>query len=159
MQRSPQDLWERFKQYYTTFPSIGLSVDLSRMNFADTYFDSMAAPMAKAFAAMDALEKGAIANPDESRMVGHYWLRNSKLAPTPEIRAAIDDTIAHVKRFAADVHKGILPGAHGPFAQLLLIGIGGSALGPQFVSNALGHPNTDRLKLSFFDNTDPDGID
>src|SRR5688500_17972715 len=143
MQRSLQDLWERFQRYYTTFPSIGLSIDLSRMNFADTYFDSTAAPMAKAFAAMDALEKGAIANPDENRMVGHYWLRNSKLAPTPEIRAVIDDTIARVKCFAADVHKGAIQGDNGSFTQLLLVGIGGSALGPQFVSNALGHPSTD----------------
>ena len=37
------------------------------------------------YADMDALEKGAIANPDEKRMVGHYWLRAPELAPTPEI--------------------------------------------------------------------------
>src|SRR5688500_11629538 len=134
MQRSLQDLWERFQRYYTTFPSIGLSIDLSRMNFADTYFDSTAAPMAKAFAAMDALEKGAIANPDENRMVGHYWLRNPKLAPNPEIRSAIESTITRVKAFAANVHSGKIRGAAGPFTNLLLIGIGGSALGPQFVS-------------------------
>ena len=29
---------------------------------------------------MAALEKGAIANPDENRMVGHYWLRAPDLA-------------------------------------------------------------------------------
>ena len=34
-----------------------------------------------------------------------------------------------------------------------------SALGPQFVGKALGYPNTDKLKVHFFDNTDPDGID
>ena len=47
----------------------------------------------------------------------------------------------------------------GPFTNLLVIGIGGSALGPQFVGKALGHPNTDKLRVHFFDNTDPDGID
>ncbi len=41
----------------------------------------------------------------------------------------------------------------------MLIGIGGSALGPQFVANALGDPRTDKLKPYFFDNTDPDGMD
>jgi glucose-6-phosphate isomerase len=41
----------------------------------------------------------------------------------------------------------------------LVIGIGGSALGPQFVGKALGHPEKDKLKVHFFDNTDPDGID
>src|SRR5439155_79926 len=42
---------------------------------------------------------------------------------------------------------------------LLLIGIGGSALGPQFVANALGAPESDKLAIHFFDNTDPDGMD
>src|SRR5688572_33380479 len=115
MQTSQHDLWQRFQRYYSTYPSIGLSIDLSRMNFPDDYFDTMAAPMAKAFAAMDALEKGAIANPDENRMVGHYWLRNAKLAPTPEIRSAIESTITRIKAFAADVHGGKIHGSAGPF--------------------------------------------
>jgi len=42
---------------------------------------------------------------------------------------------------------------------VLVIGIGGSALGPQFVTRSLGQPKTDRMKVFFFDNTDPDGMD
>ena len=38
---------------------------------------------------------------------------------------------------------------------IYLIGIGGSALGPQFVAHALGNPRTDKLKPFFFDNTIP----
>ncbi len=38
------------------------------------------------------------------------------------------------------------------------IGIGGSALGPEFVSDALGNLQ-DPLDIHFFDNTDPDGFD
>jgi glucose-6-phosphate isomerase len=41
---------------------------------------------------------------------------------------------------------------------MLIIGIGGSALGPQFVSNAL-KTSRDPVKPYFFDNTDPDGFD
>src|SRR5688572_3761863 len=160
MQLSDHELWQRFQRYYFTWPSIGLAVDLSRMDFPDDYFDRMAEPMRKAFEAMDALEKGAIANPDENRMVGHYWLRNAKLAPTAEIRKQIEDTVASVSRFAADVHEGWkVRGAKGAFTNILLIGIGGSALGPQFVSHALGYPKTDKMRLFFFDNTDPDGMD
>ena len=44
----------------------------------------------KAFTAMRKLEAGAIANPDEKRMVGHYWLRNPRLAPNDELRSAIE---------------------------------------------------------------------
>jgi glucose-6-phosphate isomerase len=40
----------------------------------------MKGPMDAAFAEMAALEKHAVANPDEKRMVGHYWLRNPALA-------------------------------------------------------------------------------
>ena len=41
---------------------------------------------------------------------------------------------------------------------MLIIGIGGSALGPQFVAGALGGAG-DQLRPYFFDNTDPDGMD
>jgi glucose-6-phosphate isomerase len=157
--QSDHDLWQRFQRYYSTYPSIGLSVDLSRMNFPDDFFERMAEPMRKSFEAMDALEKGAIANPDENRMVGHYWLRDSKLAPTLEIQAAIHSTLALIDAFVRDVHAGRIRGANGPFQNILLVGIGGSALGPQFVSNALGDPNSDKMRLFFFDNTDPDGMD
>jgi glucose-6-phosphate isomerase len=159
MNFSKQQLWERFKKYYTEFPALGLSLDLSRMNFEDSFFLKMEPRIQKAFEAMAQLERGAIANPDEKRMVGHYWLRNPALAPTLEIRKEIEETIAAICEFAGRVHNGSVRGAKGPFKNILLIGIGGSALGPQFVSHALGHPTTDKMRLFAFDNTDPDGMD
>ena len=110
------------------------------MNFPDDYFASMEPRMQKAFAAMNELEHGAIANPDEKRMVGHYWLRNPALAPQPAIRQEIEGALQAVKDFARQVHAGAIRGARGPFKNLLVIGIGGSALGPQFVANALSQP-------------------
>jgi glucose-6-phosphate isomerase len=63
-----------------------------------------------------------------------------------------------VTRFAEDVHSGkIAPPRGGRFTHLLVIGIGGSALGPQFVASALGGKG-DRMRPFFFDNTDPDGM-
>ncbi len=44
------------------------------------------------------------------------------------------------------------------FRHILSIGIGGSALGPEFVSDALRNVQ-DPLDIHFFDNTDPDGFD
>jgi len=158
MKYTNEQLWQRFQKYYTEYPALGLSVDISRMNFPDDYFAKMEPRIKKAFADMEALEKGAIANPDEGRMVGHYWLRNPALAPTPE-RRAIEDTLAAIKDFTAKVHDGKIQGQKGKFTNLLVIGIGGSALGPQFVSRALGHPATDKMRVFFFDNTDPDGMD
>lgn len=150
--------WERFQKYYTEFPELDLAVDLSRMNVDDAFFASMEPKMQNAFAEMDALEKGAIANPDENRMVGHYWLRNPSLAPSAQIRSEIEAALQKIKSFATRIHRGELKGSGGAFKNFLLIGIGGSALGPQFVANALGHPGTDKIKPFFFDNTDPDGM-
>ena len=151
--------WERFQKYYQEFPAAGLAVDLSRMNVEDAFFTDMEPEMQQAFADMAALEAGAIANPDEKRMVGHYWLRHPALAPTPALRAEIEAALAQIKQFAAQIHSGAIAGAGGNFQNFLLIGIGGSALGPQFVAQALGHPQRDRLKPFFFDNTDPDGME
>jgi len=159
MRRNDEQLWQRFKEFYCEFPGLGLAMDVSRMNFPDDFLSTMEPRIQRAFAAMRDLEAGAIANPDEKRMVGHYWLRHAALAPTPEIRRAIEETLAEVKAFAAAVHEGRVRGAAGPFRHLLVVGIGGSALGPQFVAHALGHPLHDRMKVHFFDNTDPDGMD
>ena len=158
MKYSKLEWWERFQKYYTEFPELGLAIDLSRMNVDDAFFTAMEPKIQKAFADMDALEAGAIANPDEKRMVGHYWLRNPSLAPTPEIRREIEELLVKIKDFAGKIHSGAICGAGGKFKNYLLIGIGGSALGPQFVAQALSNPRKDKLKPFFFDNTDPDGM-
>ncbi len=153
------DLWQRFQRYLLTYDDLGFSIDVSRMRFADDFFATMQSRVEAAFASMRALEAGAIANPDENRMVGHYWLRAPALAPNDQLRADIEKTNAQIGQFAADVHSGKIGGANGGrFAHVLLIGIGGSALGPQFVADALGTAR-DPVKLHFFDNTDPDGFD
>ena len=119
----------------------------------------LAAPIQAAFKAMQELESGAVANPDEGRQVGHYWLRAPQLAPTPQLGEAIETTIDAAERFAADVHAGrIRPERQERFERVLVIGIGGSALGPQLVADALGSID-DRMEVAFLDNTDPDGID
>src|SRR5437868_6421534 len=152
-------LWQRFQQYFLSYADLGFSIDISRMKFPDNFFEKMQPRIEKAFAAMRALESGAIANPDEKRMVGHYWLRNPALAPSVELRADIEETNKRIKRFAADVHVGKIAAEDGKrFEHILLIGIGGSALGPQFVADALGSSH-DPMDILFFDNTDPDGFD
>jgi glucose-6-phosphate isomerase len=152
--------WERFQKYYLTLPETGISLDVSRMGADDAFYARMAGKTRRAFSAMKKLEKGAIANPDENRMVGHYWLRNPAKAPRGSgIKKEIEDALASIKAFAEAVHSGKVVGSGGKFTDLLIIGIGGSALGPQFVAKALGCPCCDALKVHFFDNTDPAGID
>lgn len=153
------DLWKRYQKYQCSIPSIDLSLDISRMHFDEAFLERMEPAMQRAYTAMDALEKGAIANPDEQRMVGHYWLRAPDRAPKPEIAKEIRDSVASIKSFASDVHGGkIKPASAAKFTQVLSIGIGGSALGPEFVADALSQPGRDRMRMHFIDNTDPDGM-
>lgn len=150
--------WQRYKQYLIHDEDLGVSLDVSRMNFSPGFIEAMKQPFCHAMDAMEALEGGALANPDEGRMVGHYWLRAPELAPSPLIRGAIKDTLARIGNFAAQIHSGELRGGcDEPFSDFLLIGIGGSALGPQLVADALA-TEADRLRPHFMDNTDPDGI-
>jgi glucose-6-phosphate isomerase len=152
-------LWHRFQQYFLRYQDLGFALDISRMKFPDDFFDKMRSRIETAFSEMRDLEAGAIANPDEQRMVGHYWLRNPALAPNAQLRADIDGTNKRIKEFAAAVHSGKIAASDGrKFEHLLLIGIGGSALGPQFIADALGKAG-DPANISFFDNTDPDGFD
>ncbi len=154
----PAMSWKSYNQSLVRYPQYGFSLDLSLMDIAPDLVSSLQPKIARAFTDMDALEDGKIANPDEGRMVGHYWLRNPGLAPTEEIRREITEPLDDLKRFAEKIHTGaITPPTGGNFKQLLLIGIGGSALGPQLVSQAIGQHA--RMPLYFFDNTDPAGMD
>src|SRR5947199_7690135 len=135
---SSSSLWQRFQQYFLYCRDPGFSLDISPMKFPDDFFEKMRPKIDNAFAAMRALEAGTIANPTEKRMVGHYWLRNPALAPTPEIRTEIEETVKRIKTFVADIRGGKITAENGkPFKHVLLIGIVGSALGPIFVSYAL----------------------
>ena len=153
------DLFERFKELLFTSDALELALDTSRIHFPPGFFEAMEPRIQSALAAMAELEAGAVANPDEKRRVGHYWLRTPELAPAADLRASIEDTAARIDAFAGDVHAArVRPERAARFANVLVIGIGGSALGPRFVADALSTP-ADRMRPFFLDNTDPDGID
>ncbi|HEY9607337.1 MAG TPA: glucose-6-phosphate isomerase [Allocoleopsis sp.] len=152
-------LWQRYQDWLYYHERLNFYLDISRMRFDDAFVAAMQPKFEKAFQAMEALEGGAIANPDENRMVGHYWLRDPELAPTPELRQEILSTLKKIEDFAEKVHTGAIhPPGTSKFTDVLSIGIGGSALGPEFVAEALA-PDSPPLTIHFVDNTDPAGID
>ncbi|MEM6501403.1 MAG: glucose-6-phosphate isomerase [Cyanobacteria bacterium P01_C01_bin.89] len=151
-------LWQRYQNWLYYNADLELFVDVSRMGFDDGFVAKMQPLFDRAFKDMKALEAGAIANPDEGRQVGHYWLRAPELAPTPELRVDVERVLDDIEAFAGRVHQGELLTPKGErYTDILSVGIGGSALGPQFVRQALA-PTQAPLKLHFIDNTDPDGI-
>ncbi|MGM9521813.1 MAG: glucose-6-phosphate isomerase [Oscillospiraceae bacterium] len=153
------DAWNEFKNTVFYSADTKMMMDWGGMALDDEYLASMKERTDSALKAMDELEAGAIANPDEGRMVGHYWLRNSALAPTQELKDEIDGCLAKIKAFAADVHSGKIVSEKGSkFKNVIVAGIGGSSLGPVFVSKALSSAD-DKMSLYFMDNTDPAGFD
>ncbi len=138
------DYWE--KPIGAAVPSFAL--DLRWMGLAHDLTERLEGPLARAWQDLAATELGAIVNADEQRRVGHYWLRTPELAPrdcADAIRASWSAVTGLVARLAER------------FPKVLVVGIGGSALGPQLVSEALHRP-TDQRKILFLDNTDPDGM-
>ncbi|MFZ7102006.1 MAG: glucose-6-phosphate isomerase [Peptococcaceae bacterium] len=151
--------WQRYKRYLCRTPEVGLKIDISRMMFSPDYFTAMAGKIEQMFSEMEKLEQGAVQNPDEGRRVGHYWLRDPELAPEPSLTAEIRGTVAKIKDFARQIHEGNIKSFTGnKFTKILLLGIGGSALGPQFVADALRAP-ADKMEFYCLDNTDPAGFD
>ncbi|MBL8600696.1 MAG: glucose-6-phosphate isomerase [Myxococcales bacterium] len=151
--------WRQFCEALWSDPGTGFSLDLGEMGLSAEDFEAREGLVQKAIGAMAALEAGAVANPDEGRQVGHYWLRDPAMAPTPAVRAEIEDTREAVLAFAAAVHRGEISAEDGEaFDRFAVIGIGGSALGPLFVSRALGEVSAP-MRAYFVDNTDPEGIE
>lgn len=153
-------LWKRYQDFLirTRDGQLDLWLDVSRMAFTPEWLAGMEPLCRSAYADLARLEAGEKVNADEGRMVGHYWLRNPSLAPTEALRQEIVDGVALAKAFAAKVHQGeVTPPTAERFRRMLCVGIGGSALGPQLVGDALANPPA--LETWFLDNTDPDGID
>ncbi len=102
---------------------------------------------------------GEKVNTTENRAVLHTASRsfsnNSVLVDNkdvmPEIRKVRDD----IKRFVSKVHNGEITGSTGkPFKHIVVIGIGGSYLGTEFVSSAL-HAYADKdIKIDYLSNVD-----
>jgi glucose-6-phosphate isomerase len=109
LETDPIALWERYVHWLYEDKELGLSLDVSRIGFTDEFYDSMQPRFEHAFKAMAELEGGSIANPDEGRMVGHYWLRKPELAPTPFLQNLVARTFEDVISFAKGVVNGKVP--------------------------------------------------
>jgi glucose-6-phosphate isomerase len=154
----PASLWSRFSELLWYDDDLGFWLDVSRMSLSQPEFDQLQPAFEQAFQAMAALEGGAIANADEQRQVGHYWLRAPELAPDGATADHIQREIDRIASFGQAVLAGeiLTPGGE-PFSDVLWIGIGGSGLGPLLMVRALQKQGVG-LPFHFIDNVDPQGI-
>ena len=77
--------------------STGVSLDVSALVSNWAAWEQLAPSLRASLAEMESLESGVIANPDEERMVGHYWLRASNRAPNTRLRDAIETAKQRVR--------------------------------------------------------------
>ena len=154
----PASQWQRFCSQLWHNEKLGFWLDVSRMGLDSATLSALKPRFDQAFQAMAALESGSIANADEQRQVGHYWLRNPELAPDPASGAHIQAEVDRIESFGRDVLSGAIGNGSGQrFTDVLWIGIGGSGLGPLLMIRALQDPGAG-LPFHFFDNVDPDGM-
>lgn len=154
-----RDRFAHYQRFRSVLEDPFVELDLGHAGLVDADVDALAAGVQRALTAMQALEAGGIANADEKRMVGHFWLRAPGLAPQPDIEDAIVSTISRIETFAQAVHSGrVAPPEGGAFTKVVLVGIGGSALGPMLLADVFGGPEAP-MSLCVLDNTDPEGID
>lgn len=144
--------FEDYLQWRCQLEDPEVELDLSHAGLVAADLEALRPALEQALVAMQKLEAGAIANADEDRMVGHYWLRAPGRAPESEMQEAIVDTVARIEAFAREIHTA------GRFRKLVVCGIGGSALGPMLIADAFDGPDA-RMSVDFLDNTDPAGID
>lgn len=133
-------------------PATGFTLDIGGLGVKPAALAKLQEPFAKAHAEMQKLEAGAVKNPDEGRKVTHFTDRL-----TYNESAVCRDVEVFAKEIAAS----------GEIDQVLVNGIGGSALGPQLLQQAINGPYWNELpkevrrgfpKVYFVDNTDTAGV-
>jgi glucose-6-phosphate isomerase len=102
----------------------------------------------------DAMFSGENINRTENRAVLHTALRSKNLQDK-KLAQSIDAELTHVKRFSAGVRSGEEKGYSGKaFTDIVCIGVGGSNLGPEMVTEALPKKESDRVRLHYISSVD-----
>ena len=117
----PSSRFARYLRFRSVLDDPFVELDLSHSALTEASVATLQPQLQAALDAMAALEQGGVANPDEGRMVGHFWLRAPGLAPDDavgeQIRAAVED----VEQFAAAAHSGaVAPPEGGRFNKVVL---------------------------------------
>tara|TARA_B100000965_G_scaffold404998_1_gene437477 strand:+ start:3097 stop:4695 length:1599 start_codon:yes stop_codon:yes gene_type:complete len=157
-QMNNEDKWSRYCDLLFTDDSLGFWLDISKMDVEGNDFDNFKGDFSNAFSSLTSLENGSIANIDEGRQVGHYWLRNPQLAPSKDITNSISNEINKISNFGSSVLNGEITNSNGEkYTDVFWIGIGGSGLGPLLINESFKNDSIG-LNLHFLDNVDPEGI-
>ncbi|KAJ8603822.1 hypothetical protein CTAYLR_000252 [Chrysophaeum taylorii] len=114
------------------------------------------------------MREGDDVNTSERRPVLHFALRAARedveknFYTSTVVREAVESAISvreRVFEFADAVRSGVVRTPRGEnFASVVVVGIGGSYLGPEFITSAINQNDSD-LDLRFVANVDPEAFD
>ncbi len=152
------DNWSKFCELLYFHEELGFWLDVSKMDIKTNDLTSFDIQYQKALLSLENLEKGCVANKDEGRQVGHYWLRNPEIAPSDNIKKLILSETERINKFSSDILSGVIKAPNNKkFTDVFWIGIGGSGLGPVLIVEAF-KKNNKGLNFHFLDNVDPEGL-
>ncbi len=107
------------------------------------------------------MTQGETVNTTEKRAALHTAARGtgpSKLNLNGlDVPGAMEAVLKNIRNFCHDVHSGSVTGANGrPFTRAVVVGIGGSYLGCEFVFHAMGAGISPKIPIEFMPNVDID---
>lgn len=139
----------------------GVFYDYSRQRVDEAVLDLLlelveAADVRQQFAAMAAGEK---VNVTENRAALHMAARSFSSAPVMvdgrDVKADLHNVLRQIRQFSKAIHEAKITGSTGqPFGHVVVVGIGGSYLGTEFVACALEAFADKGLSLDFLANVD-----
>jgi len=139
----------------------GIFYDFSRQRIDKKTMDLLIelAEFRKLKQRFDDMVSGKKVNLTENRPALHTAARNfshdSVLVDGKDIMPSIRQVRNDIKTFVSAIHEGKIVGSTGkPFNTLVVIGIGGSYLGTEFVANALHFLADKNMKMMFLSNVD-----
>lgn len=145
---------DRFRNYSSRFE--GLMLDFSKTSITDPVLDDLfrCADQAGLAAAVEALFSGEIVNKSEGRGAWHTLAR---AVAGDGILSRHDEIITErstMLGFATSLRHGKVPAGNIEITDIIHLGIGGSALGPELVTDALREPSGGAVRLHFLASAD-----
>jgi len=139
----------------------GIFFDFSRQRVDATAMDFLyeLAEIREVRRKFDSMVAGEIVNATENRTALHTAARHFSKTPIlvdgEDIVSEILEERDRIKTFSDAIRSGKITGSTGkPFEHLVVIGIGGSYLGTEFVSTALTAYGNARIKIHYLSNVD-----
>ena len=110
-----------------------------------------------------AMVHGRIVNTSEGRAALHTasraFSRDSLVSDGVDVIAEVRRVQEDIRSFSEGIRKGTITGSTGkPFRHVVVIGIGGSYLGTEFVSRALGALSDGSIQMHYLSNVDIDNF-